>query len=136
MKRWTFLLVVALLLPSCSWIDRGAEHVGQLIDTRQEKQQRGWEWEDYLTCDMSPELHIEGDGERWCTRLLAPTVQDCLEGNGMRFWFGDSLSGISRQVLYDICRQSNVGEQWPHLDGLYQNGKLVVRDANRGSKPL
>lgn len=131
------LVFLALALSGCSVLGRALEHGSQLLDTRAEKKQSGWEWERFVTCGAAT-IHpdLTGDGERWCVRELAPTVAGCMADQGLEFWFGDSLSGVSRRVLYDLCLDSDMGELWPHLDGIYQDGRLVVRDANRGSKPL
>lgn len=138
-KTVKLLALVALLAVTagCSMLGRGLEHALQLLDTRAERQASGWEWEGFVTCD-APEIHpdLTGESERWCALTLAPTTAECMDDQGMKFWFGDSLSGISRRVLYDLCIDSNVGERWPHLDGVYQGGRLIVRDANRGSRPL
>lgn len=139
------LVVASLALTGCSLLDRALQHGQDLLETRSDKKQAGWKWEGFLTCSK-PTLHIEANGERWCSLQLAPTMADCTpappgatgeaEGRSLAFWFGDELSGMSRRVLYELCRTSEFGERWPHLDGIFQEGRLVVLDANNGSKPL
>lgn len=133
MKSLTLIVILALATAGCGTLGAVLDQATGLLDNREARQESGWSWDGFVTCGP-PTLHLE-TGDRWCARTLAPTMVDCQDGYGMEFWFGDTLSGISRQVLFNLCQDSKVGERWSHLDGVYSAGRLVVHDANRGSKP-